>query len=854
MTGQTISHYRIIEKLGEGAMGAVYKAEDTKLRRTVALKFLLKQDSDLRERFLREARAAAALHHPNICTLFEIDEENGFLAMELVEGPSLKEKIAERPLKLEEALDLASQIAGGLQAAHGKGVVHRDIKPANILLTPQGQVKITDFGLAALADKTRLTKTGVSMGTPAYMSPEQARGEAADRRTDIWSLGVVIYEMVSGRLPFGGEVEAAVANAILTKDPEPLTALRTGIPLELDRVAGKALAKNPAERYQHVEDLLVDLGAVRKRASVTPRAVSGKARAWGWATAGALAASVIWAVLWWRTPEPEAGVPAGAVIQRIARYTGTERFPAISPDGRQFAYASSMDGQTDIWVRQVAGGEPVQLTRDASAESDLVYSADGEFLYYSAGGAIWKIGTLGGNPRKVLDRATKPSLSADGRRMAFMRGPEIHIADSDGTGGRKVCDAKGFQANFSLSPDGLRIAFVEGGLFTMVSLHVVGSDGTGLRKLIDLGFAGSASPAWLPDSRTILYTRSSEQHALAGAYDIWAVGVDGGPSSRLTLNHIGRFGSMRVSRDGRRLVASILEHQYEVWRAPLGPDPEASGRSAKRLLDNSGSPMWIHRSGNTLLFSSELSGGRNLWAMPLERTHPAQQLTSLEGNSVTHASLSPEGSRVAYTSMQTGNAEIWTMNTDGSNPVQLTRRSSSDYWPVWTSDGKWISFGSEGPDDPSLWKIPSGGGEPVRLTKNGGVRGDWSPVENKIVYSAGAHVSGGQFALGPRIEVADSDGNVLRTIPWSSAGATLPVWSPDGRRFTAIRNENPDNSSVWVFDAASGAGKLAVKFPGLFRLIFRACWTPDGQGVIVNRQQEVSHIVMIESFWERARR
>ena len=267
MVGQTISHYRITDKLGAGGMGVVYKAEDTKLQRTVALKFLaphLVEDEEGRERFLREARAAAALDHNNICTVHEIDEVDGqvFLAMAFIKGQSLQQKIAGRPLKLEEALDLAIQTARGLQAAHEKGTVHRDIKPANVMVTKDGQVKILDFGLAQLAGRTRLTKSGSSLGTPAYMSPEQTLRTKVDHRSDIWSLGAVLYEMVSGQVPFEGEIEAAVAYAIVNEEPEPLTALRRGVPVELDEIVVKALAKDPDERYQHVEEIAIDLSAL----------------------------------------------------------------------------------------------------------------------------------------------------------------------------------------------------------------------------------------------------------------------------------------------------------------------------------------------------------------------------------------------------------------------------------------------------------------------------------------------------------------------------------------------------------------------------------------------------------------
>jgi serine/threonine protein kinase len=274
MIGRTISRYRIVEKLGEGGMGMVYKAEDTKLLRTVALKFLSPQaagsDPDKR-RFLREAQAAGSLDHPNIATVYEIDEWEGqsFIVMAYVDGPSLAVRIADRPLEIAEALDVAIQIALGLQEAHEKGIVHRDIKSANILLTSKGQAKITDFGLAYLTGRSKLTRSGTTLGTPAYMSPEQAQGHTTDRRSDIWALGIVLYEMLTGRLPFDADHEQTIVYMLINEDPEPVTALRSGIPAEIDRILSKALAKRPEERYQHADDLAVDLRRLRRQVQVT---------------------------------------------------------------------------------------------------------------------------------------------------------------------------------------------------------------------------------------------------------------------------------------------------------------------------------------------------------------------------------------------------------------------------------------------------------------------------------------------------------------------------------------------------------------------------------------------------------
>jgi serine/threonine protein kinase len=395
MIGQTISHYRIVEKLGEGGMGVVYKAEDTRLRRTVALKFFRSEvieSAEHRERILREAQAAAALDHPNICTVHEIDEAEGktFLAMAFVEGQSVKEKIAERPLKLEETLDVAIQTAQGLQAAHEKGVVHRDIKPANLIVNPHGQVKIMDFGLAQLADRTRLTQTSTFLGTPAYMSPEQAQRLPADRRSDIWSLGVVLYEMITGRLPFEAQQDQAVLYSIVHQEHEPVTALRAGLPTELDRIVRKALAKRPGERYQHVDEMASDLRTLqRQRDRAAPARDSGipTTRSRRALALGVMAALVILAgSAWWlnsrRQPDASPGIPTQ--LRRLTYDDGLTFQGTISADGTLLAYASDRagEGHLDIWVQQVGGREPIRLTTHQADDSEPDLSPDSRTIVF----------------------------------------------------------------------------------------------------------------------------------------------------------------------------------------------------------------------------------------------------------------------------------------------------------------------------------------------------------------------------------------------------------------------------------------------------------------------------------------
>ena len=270
MIGKTSSHYKILEKLGEGGMGVVYKAEDTKLQRVVALKFLpenLTRDAEAKARLIQEARAAAALNHPNICTIYEIDESEGqvFLALEFIEGETLKKKVNSDQLSVTSVIEYALQIASGLQAAHERGVVHRDIKSANVMLTTKGQIKIMDFGLAKLAGSSLLTKEKSTMGTVAYMSPEQARGRKVDPRTDLWSFGVVLYEMLTGQLPFQSDHEQVMIYAIINETPEPISDLRPDTPKELEDIVNKALTKNPDKRYQNVDAMLADLQACKDR-------------------------------------------------------------------------------------------------------------------------------------------------------------------------------------------------------------------------------------------------------------------------------------------------------------------------------------------------------------------------------------------------------------------------------------------------------------------------------------------------------------------------------------------------------------------------------------------------------------
>jgi len=431
MIGKTISHYKIIEKLGEGGMGVVYKAEDLKLGRVIALKFLPPEwtrDAAARARFLHEAQAAAALSHPNICTIFEIDEVEGqiFIAMERIEGESLSDMIARAPMQIGEVLDVSVRIAEGLAAAHAKGIVHRDIKPGNMMLTSGGRPKIMDFGLAKSAGQTKLTRIGTTTGTIAYMSPEQSRGEDVDHRTDIWSFGAMLYEMLTGHRPFRGDRDQTVIHSILNDEPDPITGLRTGVPIELERIVRKAMAKRTDERYQHVDDLIADLRSLKRElvsetatisvpAGAPAKKRSGVAAVWRWTIAAAVV--VVALAMVWRVTHPGTSPadldPGKVVVAVLENRTGDA---SLDPIG-QMAAGSIAEGLAQIGVVEVV---PVPIAGESESESerDLVSLAatSGAGLvisgaYYLAGDSLrFQANLTDARKQKVV--ATIPAIGS----------------------------------------------------------------------------------------------------------------------------------------------------------------------------------------------------------------------------------------------------------------------------------------------------------------------------------------------------------------------------------------------------------------------------------------------------------
>ena len=881
--GTHLGPYEILAPLGAGGMGEVYKAKDARLDRFVAVKVLpehLAKSPEALARFEREAKAVAALNHPNITGIFDIGHTEGtaFVAMELLEGESLHTRLEQGPLTPRQATELAIQMAQGLAAAHEKGVVHRDLKPDNLWITKEGRLKILDFGLAkqlpglgqgsdsylptAAISPEHHTEKGMILGTLGYMSPEQVRGEAVDARADLFSFGVVLFEMLTGKRAFARDTASDTMAAILRDDPPELEGSSRPMPLALHRIIDHCLEKVPARRFRDAHDVafaLENLSSSEGPAPISaPFAPQNRRTTGVWAALAALlvlgAALMGW-LLRGRLAAPEQQAP---VAVRMLTSSGHDTSPAASPDGRTIAFASDRDGRTRIWLKQLKGGGELALT--AGGDNSPRFSPDGSSLLFihteGTETSLYRVGLLGTDPRKVVATARSGDWSPEGDQIVFLRdrteGSEVvtSILTTQAGGGaeRLVAQIRNqLVSNPRWSPDGRAIAF------TNSSVQLGGSEAKAFVVDVPSGAVKSFNVANRQGAISTLTWISSEEFLYFQSESVTGNGTAVSPSKAYRQSaSTGASHAVFWSPTSGRVV-DLLPDGRVIFDGMAGRqnlrEYSLAGKSEPRWLTrgniNDRQPIYS-RDGEWVIFSSNRSGSLNLWAAS-PRTGSIRSITDDEKQDW-DPGVTPDGKHLLWSSNRSGAFEVWMANLDGTDAHQVTQDGADAENPNQTPDGEWIIYMSGNSRHPGLWKIhPDGTGATRLVPGTNMVVPDLSPDGQVVAYLHTANAI--RFA---RVE----DGTA---IPFSiqvggSANAVVSLgrarWTPDGRHIVFTDTDAHGRFGVSIQDYMPGKDTRASRRP---LAGFDPDWiteslgiSPDGSKVVLSESERVFSVMVAE--------